>query len=165
MKQADGTYLFDAVENHTRVWPSDWPRIKAATFNGPYIAWLLLNGHASIALLDCLGARLDKLRNRSTTPGAFYFHDLAGRFDDRMLSKEGIAFTHFYFSGDSRCYLDDYVAAIPGRYPSFVDYPDSWECYDLVATRIAERWSAWRQRGATVHRLIRPGTTGGPSDA
>jgi hypothetical protein len=165
MKQADGSYLFDAVENHTRIWPSYWPRIMAATFNAPYIVWLLLNGHASPALVNRLGDSLDKLHNRSTTPGAFYFHDLAGRFDDRMLSKEGVAFTHFYFSGDSRCYLDDYMAAIPGRYPSFVEYPDSWESFDFVAPRIAERWSAWRQRDATINRLIQPGPTGKASDA
>jgi hypothetical protein len=126
--------------------PKDLPAKAGATHTGMFVAWALLSGLSGEIHTVDFPADIPALRNRSITPGAFFLASCDGKFTDEDLSDEGNDFAAAYFDLQKGKYIADYEAIFGKDGLTIYHVADSWENYDRIAPRLADRLSAWRQR-------------------
>ncbi|MFD0994437.1 hypothetical protein HNR16_003369 [Pseudoclavibacter chungangensis] len=141
----------DASWHYGRDFPKLLPKRAASTHIGMFVAWCLLNGHASDRAVADLGDAIHLLskRTRAMTPGRFLIRMMDEKFLGSDLTDEGNAFTHAYYEGDddSLPYIDDYTDAAGPRVTNPYRVPDTWASYDRVAPRITARYEQWVAAG------------------
>src|SRR4051812_39090143 len=100
-------------------YPKDLGERAAATHTGMFLTWALLAG---------LGRSMPPtLKERSITPGLFFFDDCDGKFTDEDLNEEGNAFAKAYFDPESGRYLRDYDAMLCDGLETAYHVRDTWQ--------------------------------------
>ncbi|MBD8078782.1 hypothetical protein [Cellulosimicrobium arenosum] len=149
--------MYDDVDWHSggEGLPADVGPGGAATHIGVFLAWAVLEGHASADLLRDATDEVVGLRARAAT-GARLVLARGGALTDADLDDDAAAFAAAYYTGDeddpdgAGLYLEDYVdAASPdaGDPEDVYRVPDTWETYDLVGPLISARFSQWEDEG------------------
>ena len=127
--------------------PADLPQEAGATHTGMFIAWALLSGLSGELHTSDFPEDIPALRERSTTPGAFFLSACDGKFTDEDLSKEGNAFASFYYDVESGGYLADYESTLgkdlPAGRDSLYHIADTWENFDKIKPVLDRRLAEW----------------------
>ncbi len=113
-----------------------------------FVAWALLSGLAGDRHLADFPEDIPSLRNRSTTPGAFFLSCCDGKFTNEDLNEEGNAFALAYFDFKNGQYLKDYGAAVAGDLPTLYHVPDTWLTYEKLQPVLDQRLMEWRAHGS-----------------
>lgn len=128
--------------------PADLPQEAGATHAGMFIAWALLSGLSGDLHTSDFPEDIPVLRERSTTPGAFFLSACDGKFTDEDLSEEGNAFAGFYYDVESGGYLADYERTLgkdlPAGRNSLYHIADTWENFDKLKPVLDSRLAEWR---------------------
>ena len=130
--------------------PEDLPPEAGATHTGMFIAWAFLSGLAGDLHKIDFPESLQRLKDRSITPGAFFLAMCDGKFTDEDLSVEGNAFAGDYFDFEKGGYLKDYESTLgqgvrDGPH-AFYYVADTWDNYDKLRPVLDSRLSEWRSR-------------------
>ena len=148
-KYDDASWHFGASD-----FPRGLPEVAGAVNGGMFFVWLVINGHASSEHYESFPEETRRLKDRQISPAAYYLLVLDGKLVDEDLTEVGKAFTEAYFSiltSDGQ-YNGDYLDLLEpdeGWVETAADeccpyiYGDTWENFDLLAGKIAERFSKW----------------------
>ena len=134
----------DASWHYGGDFPEDLPSEAGGTHIAMFVSWCLLNGLAGEVYDDETPDLLKELRDRTTTPCAWFFSACDEKFTDEDLSDEGNAFAQHYYAGAGALYLDDYLETIGTGLDSLYHVPDSWGTFDSLAPVICERHKSWK---------------------
>lgn len=140
-------FLYDVAEWHYGGdFPQGLPPAAGGTHIGMFLAWMLLNGLGA----ESHSGRLEPLRDRTTTPGAWFLGHCAETLSDADLSDEGNRFAQAYYLFDEDradegepSYLPDYAKSFPDADFAY-SVPDDWATYDRLAPILAHRFAMWR---------------------
>ncbi|MGO9483683.1 MAG: hypothetical protein ACLPX9_03725 [Rhodomicrobium sp.] len=124
--------------------PDDLPPEAGATHIGMFVGWAILAGLSGDLLIVEFPGDVQKLRDRSVTPGAFFLASCDGKFTDEDLNEEGNAFAASYYE-PQKGYLADYEATFGKNLPTLYHVADTWENFDRIAALLDNRLMAWRQ--------------------
>ncbi len=125
--------------------PDDLPPEAGATHIGMFVGWAILAGLSGDLLIVEFPGDVQKLRDRSVTPGAFFLASCDGKFTDEDLNEEGNAFAASYYEPQQKGYLADYEATFGKNLPTLYHVADTWENFDRIAALLDNRLMAWRQ--------------------
>jgi hypothetical protein len=138
----------DASWHYGGEFPSDLPDEAGATHTGMYVAWALLSGFAGDIHIIDYPEDIQRLQERSVTPGAFFLSACDGKFTNEDLTDEGNAFTCWYFAFEKGQYLVDYEAtfgqSLPEEPNSLYYVTDSWDSFDKLRPVLDMRLLEWR---------------------
>ncbi|MDH5828927.1 hypothetical protein QFW80_00110 [Luteimonas sp. M1R5S18] len=138
----------DASWHYGGEFPSDLPDEAGATHTGMYVAWALLSGLAGDIHIIDYPEDIQRLQERSVTPGAFFLSACDGKFTNEDLTDEGNAFTSWYFDFEKGQYLADYEATFGQSLPegpnSLYYVTDSWDSFDKLRPVLDMRLLEWR---------------------
>ena len=126
--------------------PKDLSEEAGATHTGMFLAWACLAGLACGDLVEEMPDFLERLRDRSVTPGQFFLSACDGKFTNDDLNGEGEAFTVAYYDLEKGGYLTDYEATFGNDVPTLYHVADTWANFDRIAPLLGQRFAAWRQR-------------------
>ncbi len=125
-------------------YPAGLPAENGATHIGIYLAWIIHRGLASKALIQLGGETYERVLKRKATGRELLIEELDEKFFDRLLNREGKAFTTAYYETNE--YLADYDQVLGGELESLYHVEDTWDNYDKIAPVLDERLRAWRAR-------------------
>lgn len=138
----------DASWHYGGEFPADLPDEAGATHTGMYVAWALLSGLAGNIHVTDYPEDIQRLQERSVTPGAFFLSACDGKFTNEDLTDEGNAFTSGYFDFEKGQYLADYDATFGTNLPegpnSLYYVTDSWDNFDKLRPVLDMRLLEWR---------------------
>ena len=134
--RADWHYLGD--------YPDDLPPQNGGTHIGIFFAWLVNQKMESEQQDIEHSAELEAIRARSISGREFIAKMRDGELADIDMNKAANAFALAYY--DSNLYFEDYAQILVGEKSSLYHVDDTWENYDLMAERIAERYVAWQKK-------------------
>jgi hypothetical protein len=138
--------------------PDDLPPEAAATHAGMFLAWALLSGAGSGLHTDGSPAPIEKLRNRSVTPGAYYINECDGQFTGDELNNEGNAFAAEYYTLETGQFLRDYEEALGAELPTLYHIADSWQNFDKLKPVLDRRFQNWRIASSKQSNHVKSGT-------
>ncbi|MBT3292265.1 MAG: hypothetical protein HN849_32865 [Victivallales bacterium] len=133
----------DASWHYGGDFPRDLPDGAGATHTGMFLAWCLFNGLAGEDLAE-EPEEIERLENRTVTPGRFFLEMCDGKFVDEDVNEEGQAFVEAYFDFEKGDYLSEYEGLLAVDLPTTYHAPDTWENYDRLAPVIERRYTAWK---------------------
>jgi PII-like signaling protein len=137
-----GPTVYDKAEYH---YDGDFPkglaRKQAFVHTGMFVGWLI--EHDMIAKDFLEEAQKFKAREIS---GAQVYKAWDGCLNSDMLVEEGRRFASDYFDFEHGQFLDDYEALLVKDLPSLYHVADTWENYNLIKTKIDERYEAWKRK-------------------
>jgi hypothetical protein len=136
----------DASWHYGGNFPEDLPDKAGATHTGMFLAWALVTGLAGELITDEFPEFIEKLRDRSLTPGQLFFELCDGKFIDEDLNEVGNAFALAYFDFKNGKYLRDYEATLGAEAPTLYHVADSWENFDRLAPVLDRRFAEWKAR-------------------
>lgn len=135
--------------------PAGLPLGNAGTHIGMFLAWTIERGLASAFLHQLLGPTLESIRQRAMTGREALFSCLDEKLTESMLLPAGQQFARWYYQ--EHLYLADFSRTLAGGHPSAYHVEDSWEQYDRLATRIAERFEEFEATGLATRRVVSDG--------
>ena len=130
----------DASWHHGDDFPKDLPPEAGATHTGMFLA---LAGELH---LEDSPEGIAALRERSTTPGAFFMRFCDGKFTDEDLSEARNLFASKYFNFETGNYLSDYCAAVGINIHRIYYAPDTWENFDRLKPVLEKRYAEWKRK-------------------
>ena len=137
----------DASWHYGGDFPSHLPNEAGATHIGMFVAWCLLNGLAGEIHLNDFPEEYEKLKKRKVTPAKWFVSACDEKFTDEDLSKEGNAFTHYYYEDEkTEKYVEDYDNILCDELETIYDASDSWDSYDKLAPAIKQRYESWKSK-------------------
>ena len=123
------------------VFPADQPQINGFTHIGMYLVWIIKH---DLHHLEVLGRDVAD----GVKAGTITANDLADTIDGKLtaegMAPEGIAFSNWYYNGES-AYLSDWAATFSGR-PEYT-VGDSPEAYASIEPVIGRRYAEWVKAG------------------
>ena len=134
----------DASWHYGGDFPATLPSEAGGTHIGMFLSWCILNGMAGTIHTEEFPEKLAQLKNRQTTPGAWFLSACDEKFTDEDLTDEGNAFTAAYYSGDNPEYISDYEKTVGVGLQSLYFVPDTWTTYDRLSTTISRRYKNWK---------------------
>ena len=135
----------DASWHYGGDFPEELSKQAGGTHIGMFLTWCLLNGLSGKIHLEDASDDLDKLKNRSETPGQWFCNYCDEKFIDEDLSDEGNLFAEYYYASDDAPYVEDYINILGSNLESIYYVPDSWECFDAIAPLISQRFKIWKR--------------------
>ncbi|UWZ86180.1 DUF7832 domain-containing protein [Occallatibacter riparius] len=136
----------DASWHYGGNFPSGLPDKAGATHAGMFVAWALLSGLAGELIVDEFPQFIEKLRDRSLTPGQLFFNLCDGKFIDEDLNDVGNAFAQDYFNFQKGKYLKDYEATLGEGAATLYHVADSWENFDRLKPVLDRRFTEWKAK-------------------
>jgi hypothetical protein len=137
----------DASWHYGGDFPKDLPDEAGATHTGMFVAWALLTGLAGRIHVEDFPQDLEALRDRTVTPGRFFFDYWDGKFVDDNLNDQGNAFAAAYFDLEAGSYLADYEDVLGRGLPSLYHVPDTWQNFDRIKAVLDARFTRWLAGG------------------
>ena len=145
----------DASWHYEGDYPDDLPQENAAIHIGFFLKWCICNNHFSEELIEDSEDEVKKVQNGCMT-GAQFLLVYDGKLVDDMLSETGNLFAMSYYQSEEKfsekygSYGDDFCDVFNLRaeengfeYASLYHVEDTKENYDLMATKIDERFQQW----------------------
>jgi hypothetical protein len=123
-------------------WPGDLDADQAFVHTGLFIGWLAERQLLSDEMTeDCpeLGSAV-----AAGLSGTQIYRMMDGVLTSEDLSDEGNAFAAAYFDFEGGMYLSDYHRLLVGDLPTQYHVADTRENYELLRSRIDERFAQWR---------------------
>ncbi len=129
-------------------YPAELPFENGGTHIGMFLAWCIINGLSGEFHDEESPEALKAVRERRMTGREFLQQMCDEKFWEEDLNDEGNRFAKHYYSGpDGKgygTYLEDYEALLAQDLPSTYHVDDTWENYEKVAKRIAERYAMFQ---------------------
>jgi hypothetical protein len=123
------------------VFPADQPQINGFTHIGMYLVWIIKHGLHEPGVFG--GDIADGVK-----AGTITANDLADTIDGKLtaeeMAPEGIAFSNWYYTGES-AYLSDWAATFSGR-PDYTT-TDTPATYASIERVIDRRYAEWVKAG------------------
>lgn len=137
-------YAYDKAEWHSGGdYPHDLPQNAAYTHIGMYLGWLIETNLVSKEFINETQAEIQKFKSKRTT-GAKVLGSWDGTLIDDMLSKEGNAFSKFYYVSKPSLYFEDYANILVRNLPTVYHVTDSWENYEKLKKIITKKYKLWK---------------------
>jgi hypothetical protein len=133
----------DASWHHGGDFPKALPIDAGGTHTGMFLAWAILSGLGGELHEVDLPERLEELRSRAVTPGAFFMKACDGKFTDEDLNDQGNAYAQEYYAIETGQYIHDYEAALGGELPDLYHIADSWENFERIKPVLDRRYEEW----------------------
>ncbi len=130
----------DASWHYGGDFPKDLPPSAGATHIGMFLSWCLLNGLGGALHTEEFADQLEKLKNRTITPGQHFLSVCDEKFWDQDLSEEGNEFAKAYYDFTEGEYISDYGNALSLKGKSLYHIPDTWATFDKLAPIIKRRY-------------------------
>jgi len=126
--------------------PSDLPPEAGGTHIGMFLAWAITRGLESDFHREESPAALEAVRRREMTGREFLTVECDEKLWEEDLSDQGNEFAKAYYERDGDGgYLNDYEECLGDTLPSLYHVADTWANFDRLATRLDERYEAWKR--------------------
>lgn len=135
----------DASWHYGGEFPAELSVEAGSTHIGMFVAWALLAGLGGALHVVEFPEDLQRLRERSVTPGQFVREACDEKLTDEDLNDVGNAFAAAYFAPDEGQYLADYELVLGGPFPTLYHVPDTWEGFDALRPVLDRRFDEWRR--------------------
>jgi hypothetical protein len=135
----------DASWHYGGDFPKDLPIEAGATHIGMFFAWAVLSGLAGEIHTEEMPEDIERLKSRSTTPGAIFLQMCDGKLTDEDLNDEGNAFALAYYNLETAVYFSDYESTLGAGLPDLYYVTDNWENFDKLKPVLDKRFAHWRK--------------------
>jgi hypothetical protein len=141
-----GPAVYDKAEYHyDGDFPKGLPRKQAFVHTGMFVGWLIEHDMIAEGFLE----ETQGLKERKVS-GARVYKAWDGCLNSDMLTEEGRQFASDYFDFEHGQFLDDYEALLVKDLPSLYHVADTWENYNLIKSKIDERYDVWKKQRKNV---------------
>ncbi len=146
----------DASWHYEGDYPKNIPTENAAIHIGMFLAWCILNELISEDLKEA--EDIERVKSGYMTGAQFLIDDCDEKFLDEDLSELGQKFANDYYEHNTKFanqfgyYVQDFCDIFNKKtetngfeYESVYHVEDSWENYNLLASKIDERFKQWSE--------------------
>lgn len=124
--------------------PEGLPDENGGTHIGLFLAWIINHRLEGEFHQEESTEALEQVRKREITGRTFLIDMCDEKFWEEDLSKEGLAFTNFYYEDNEGGYFSDYQKILSADLPTIYHAEDSWENYDRIAPAITAAYQRWK---------------------
>ena len=150
--QANSKTKMASIDRMDWHYGGDFPRDlhveNAGTHIGMYLTWIIQNDLIGQIHLKESASAILKVKTRVQTGRDFLIEQCDEKFWDQDLNEEGLAFTLYYYQGEStddfKNYLDDYCEQLGQDVESLYEIENNWENYDKLLTVLNTRCAEWK---------------------
>ncbi|MFA0963612.1 hypothetical protein AB9P05_17540 [Roseivirga sp. BDSF3-8] len=135
--------IYDNAKNHfLGNFPDSLPIEQAYLHIGMYLGWIIEKELYSEFFEDEAGTEIFRFKRRQIGP-TILSEIWDGYLGYELFNREGNMFTYFYYAGG--VFKKDYQKLLAGDLPSLYHVTDTWENYELIKTKINERYEEWKK--------------------
>lgn len=139
MKYDDASWHYEADN-----FPKHLPPSAGATHTGMFLAWSILSGMVGELHAEDFPDDIQRLKERSVTPGAYFIQVCDGKFTDEELNEAGNQFAQEYFDFENGRYLQDYENVLgSGDESNLYAVADTWANFDRLKPVLDQRFKEW----------------------
>ena len=136
--------VYDKAKWHfdAKDYPPDLSQDQAYVHTGLFFGWLIETGLLSSELLADFPELATDFASRART-GPELFRVIDGALVEHDLSEQGNAFARDDFEFSRGRYLSDLDELLGGNLPTMYHIEDTWANYEILRSRLNERFAAW----------------------
>lgn len=124
------------------------PEVNDGTHIGMYLTWIIHNNLIGQVHLDESYDEIQKVKSRQITGRDFLVDQCDEKFWEQDLNEEGLAFTLYYYEGESsddfKNYTDDYDEVLGENVESLYEIENTWDNYDRLKPVLDKRFTEWK---------------------
>ncbi|ADJ62392.1 hypothetical protein G5B88_04410 [Herbaspirillum seropedicae] len=136
-------FVYDKAKYHYGAddFPSSFPISQAYVHTGVFVGWLADMNFLHESSPDVSNA-IAQFKRRELT-GPQLYERLGDCLIDYMVTARGNSFARDYFELSTGRFIEDYRELLVKDLGSEYAVKDTWQNYDLIKSRIDERYAAW----------------------
>lgn len=141
-KSAKEKTIYDNAKNHfLGNFPDSLPIEQAYVHIGFYLGWIIKNELYSEYFEEEALSEIYRF-NRKEISCTILSEIWDGYLGYELFNNDGNLFTYYYYG--SGIYKKDYESLLAPDLPSIYHVKDTWENFDLLGEKIAERFNEWK---------------------